>query len=93
MTARTSILHIQVDDETRERAAQALDAMGLSLSDGIGLFLRRVRDEQDLPFDLARPNAETRAAMQEANSIVAANTPRFENGPALIDALDSGGDR
>ena len=51
----------------RERAAQALDAMGLSLSDGIGLFLRRVRDEQDLPFDLARPNAETRAAMQEAN--------------------------
>ncbi len=75
MTARTSILHIQVDDETRERAAQALGAMGLSLSDGIGLFLRRVRDEQDLPFDLARPNAETRAAMQEANSMSLGTRP------------------
>jgi DNA-damage-inducible protein J len=58
-------MHIRIDTETKERATTALDAMGLSLSDAVRLFLRRVADEQRMPFEIRVPNAATREAMRE----------------------------
>ena len=42
---------------TKERAADALEAMGLSISDAIRLLMLRVADEQNLPFEVRVPNA------------------------------------
>lgn len=43
----------------------ALDAMGLSISDAIRLLMLRIADERRLPFDVKAPNATTRKAMAE----------------------------
>jgi len=63
--AADAIVRARIDSATKQRAAAALAAMGLSTSDAIRLLLLRVADEQRLPFDLQVPNAESVRAMQE----------------------------
>lgn len=58
-----TVVRARIDSATKERASIALDAMGLSVSDAIRLLMRRVADDQQMPFDLRVPNAATRAAM------------------------------
>lgn len=55
----------RIDASTKERAADALEAMGLSISDAIRLLMLRIADERRLPFDVKVPNAVTREAMAE----------------------------
>ncbi len=88
MTAHTSMLHVRVDDETKAQATEALAAMGMSVSDAIRLFLRRVVIDQAFPFELKVPNAETRAAMEESRSMMAARRTRFATSDALFDDLE-----
>lgn len=42
MAAHTPMLHVRVDDDIKEQATQPLTAMGLSMSDAVREFLRRV---------------------------------------------------
>ena len=81
----TAMLHVRVDEETKEQASAALEAMGLSVSEAVRLFLRRVAAEQAIPFPIKVPNAATRSAMEEARVMGRA---RFKTGEALFDALD-----
>jgi len=55
----------RIDTGTKERAANALEAMGLSISDAIRLLMLRVADERRLPFEVKAPNAITRKAIAE----------------------------
>jgi DNA-damage-inducible protein J len=64
MTA-DAIVRARIDSKTKERAASALAAMGLSISDAIRLLMLRIADEQRLPFAVEVPNAATRKAMRE----------------------------
>lgn len=66
--AADSIVRARIDAATKERAAVALEAMGLSISDAIRLLMLRVADEQRLPFDVRVPNAASRRAMKELNA-------------------------
>lgn len=88
MVAQTSMLHIRVDDETKERATAALSAMGLSVSDAVRLFLRRVVADQAFPLELKVPNAETRAAMAEAEEMVRKRPARFATADELFADLE-----
>lgn len=81
----TAMVHVRVDEETKERAAQALAEVGLSVSDAVRLFLRRVVIEQGMPISLKLPNAETRTALAEADNI--ANL-RFKNVKELISDIE-----
>jgi DNA-damage-inducible protein J len=63
--AADAIVRARIDSATKQRAAAALAAMGLSTSDAIRLLMLRVADEQRLPFDIQVPNAESVRAMQE----------------------------
>ena len=83
--ATTTMIHVRLDDSLKKDASTALDAMGLSLSDAIRVFLNRVAADQKFPFALQVPNAETRKAMEEARAITKA---RFDNQQGLLDALD-----
>ena len=58
----------RIETNTKERAAAALEAMGLSISDAIRLLMIRVADERRLPFEVRVPNALTRKAMTELES-------------------------
>jgi DNA-damage-inducible protein J len=58
----------RIDSKTKQRAADALEAMGLSISDAIRLLMLRIADERRLPFEVKVPNATTRKAMTELES-------------------------
>ena len=86
--AQSSMLHIRVDDKTKTQATEALAAMGLSMSDAVRIFLKRVVNDQAFPLELKVPNAETRAAMEEARAMMKARQARFESADALFDELE-----
>lgn len=81
----STMIHVRVDEALKESATQALEAMGLSISDAVRLLLTRIAAEQRFPFALQVPNSDTQAAMQEARAIT---TARFTNAQDLIQALD-----
>lgn len=91
MATQSSMLHVRVDDDTKEKATEALNAMGLSVSDAVRLFLRRVVIDQAFPLELKVPNAETRAAMAEADEIGRAGKARFSSSNELIEDLEKTG--
>jgi DNA-damage-inducible protein J len=64
------MIHVRVDDKVKTQATEILEAMGLSVSEAVRLFLHRVVTDQALPFEVKVPNAKTRAAMTEADEIV-----------------------
>ena len=55
----------RIDTATKARASEALEAMGLSVSDAIRLLMVRVANERRLPFDIMAPNAASREAVAE----------------------------
>lgn len=86
--ATTTMVHVRVDDEIKAQATEALAAMGLSVSDGVRLFLKRVVAEQAIPLELKVPNAETQAAMEESRALIRAHRARYANAQALFDDLE-----
>lgn len=65
MGAADTYVRARIDSDTKERATEALAAMGLSVSDAIRLLMLRVADERRLPFEVKVPNALTRQAITE----------------------------
>ncbi len=60
-----TIVQARIDSDTKARATEALQAMGLSVSDAIRLLLLCVADEKRLPFAVQVPNSKTVEAMKE----------------------------
>jgi len=58
----------RIDPKTKEDASEVIEAMGLTVSDAIRLFLKRVASEGAIPFELRVPNAKTVAAIAELES-------------------------
>ncbi len=84
--ATTTMIHVRIDEQIKTQAAETLAEMGLSVSDAVRVFLTRVVAEKQLPFALKVPNAETRAAMEEARAMERA---RFATARDLLDDLDN----
>jgi len=74
----------RIDTQTKERAADALAAMGLSISDAIRLLMLRIADEHRLPFDVKVPNSTSRKAIAE---LEAGKGRSFTNVEALLSDL------
>jgi DNA-damage-inducible protein J len=86
--AKTTMLHVRVDDEVKTQASEALAAMGLTVSDAVRILLKRVVDDQAFPLELKVPNAQTRLAMEEARAMMRARAARFESADALLNDLE-----
>jgi DNA-damage-inducible protein J len=85
--AYSTILHVRVDDEIKTQASEALATMGLSLSDAVRILLKRVVNDQAFPLGLKVPNAQTRAAMEEARVMAKSGVAHLDSADALIDDL------
>ncbi len=83
MSADT-VVRARIDSDTKVRAAEVLDAMGLSVSDAIRLLLLRVADEKQLPFAVQVPNITTVKAMKELSE---GKGKRFGDAEALFKDL------
>ena len=65
MGTADTYVRARIDTATKERASEALEAMGLSISDAIRLLMLRIADEHRLPFEVKAPNSKTRKAIKE----------------------------
>ena len=83
MSADT-VVRARIDSDTKQRAAEALQAMGLSVSDAIRLLLIRVANEERLPFVLKVPSSATRKAMDELER---GKGKRFDSAEELFEDL------
>jgi len=63
MIIADTYVRARIDTVTKDRATEALEAMGLSISDAIRLLMLRIADERRLPFEVKAPNATTRKAI------------------------------
>jgi DNA-damage-inducible protein J len=80
MSTADTYVRARIDTNTKERAADALEAMGLSISDAIRLLMLRIADERRLPFDVKVPNVTTRKAITELE----AKRARARSSPAWM---------
>jgi len=86
MNIADTYVRARIDTDTKNRAAEALNAMGLSISDAIRLLMLRVAEERCLPFEVRVPNAKTRKAMAE---LEAGKGIQFASVEALMADLES----
>lgn len=86
--ATTTMVHVRVDEQIKAQATETLASMGLSVSDAVRVFLMRVVADKQMPFMLKAPNAETRAAMAEADEIARTHRARFDTAAKLFDDLE-----
>jgi DNA-damage-inducible protein J len=63
-TQITTMIHVRVDQDLKDKATDTLEQMGLSLSDAVRLLLKRIAVEKALPFEVRVPNPQTMEAMQ-----------------------------
>ena len=82
------MVHIRLDENVKAQATETLAAMGLSVSDAVRVFLTRVAAEKQLPFALKVPNAETRAAIEEADAVLRTRRARFTKAADLFNDLE-----
>ena len=82
-----TVVRARIDAQTKGEAAAVLGAMGLSLSDGFRLFLKRVASEKRLPFEPLVPNEETIEAMKAARR---GDLEKVGKPGRLLDSLNAG---
>lgn len=63
-----SSIRIRIDSKTKSKASEALEQMGLTLSDALRMTLVQIAATKRLPFAVEIPNAVTREAMEELES-------------------------
>ncbi|MCC6585811.1 MAG: type II toxin-antitoxin system RelB/DinJ family antitoxin [Bryobacterales bacterium] len=61
------MIHARIDPKLKRSAERVFSQIGISTTEAIRLFLTQVDLHKGLPFPVAIPNAETVAAMKEAN--------------------------
>jgi len=71
MTERTVTLEVQVDGYRKAEAEKVLQSYGLTMSVAVNALLRRIIEDQTLPFELKVPNAETQAAIRDSRKTMA----------------------
>lgn len=70
--ARSTMLHVRVDEEAKTQASAAPAAMGLSVSDAVRTLLQPVVNDRASPLAPEVPNARTRSAMEGAREVIKA---------------------
>ena len=93
MTTQSSMLHIRMNSELKEKATEALSEMGLSASEAVRLLFHRIAVDQAFPLELKVPNARTREAMDEVEQMVKDRKSRFESADKMFSALEETGSR
>ncbi len=63
-----TVVRARIDPDIKARAAEALEVLGLSVSDAIRLLLIHIAEEKRLPFTDREPNAVTAKAINQLES-------------------------
>jgi len=97
MPARTSMIHVRVDDTLKTQASDALAGVGLTVSDAVRILLTRVAAEGGMPAGLTTDpdayDAWFRAKVLDALADPCPSTPHdqvMREARALIDGKRGG---
>jgi DNA-damage-inducible protein J len=63
--AANALVTTRINESIKNEAASVLEEMGLTISDGMRLFLMKVAKEKTLPFDIWKPSGETLQAIED----------------------------
>jgi len=64
-----STVRARIDSELKNDVESIFHELGLTTSQAIILFLKKVKMERGIPFELKLPNETTLKAMEEAKSL------------------------
>ena len=67
-SGKTQMIHARIEPKLKRSAERIFSEIGMSTTEAIRLFLKQVELHRGLPFSVSIPNAETVAAMKEANN-------------------------
>jgi DNA-damage-inducible protein J len=62
-----AIIKSRIDLDLKIEVERVLAALGLTVSDAIRMTFKQIAARQGLPFDVKIPNAQTQAAMRDAD--------------------------
>ncbi len=65
---KTQMIHARIEPKLKRSTERIFSEIGISTTEAIRLFLKQVELHRGLPFAVNIPNAETLAAMREANN-------------------------
>ena len=88
MGTQSSMLHVRMDSELKQKATETLAAMGLSVSDAVRLLFHRIAADQAFPLELKVPNARTRRAMAESEEMMKRGKARFASADEMFTELE-----
>lgn len=64
-TIKTETIRARVTPQLKQDAEEVLEAIGMSTTEAITVFLKQVIMRKGLPFDVRIPNRTTRKVLQE----------------------------
>ena len=67
--SKAEVLRLRIDSNLKKEASEAAEAMGLTISDVLRMFLVCFASEKKFPFDYEVPNAVTLAAIEESGKL------------------------
>lgn len=67
----TSVINVQVDSETKKKAVDILNDLGLSMSSAINIFLKQVIKKEGIPFEItnSKSNRELLEHLKEVEDM------------------------
>ena len=68
MTTKTALVRARIQPSIKEKAEMVLSQIGISPSEAINVFYKRIANDKGIPFSLSVPNAETRKAIKESHT-------------------------
>ncbi len=68
MESKTQTVRARISPAVKKKAERVLLKIGISPSEAINVFYKRIAFEQAFPFSLHVPNAETRRAIRDARA-------------------------
>ena len=87
---RNALIQTRIEENVKVKAEKVFKAFGLTLNDGIRIFLNQTIIENGFPFKPSasrRPNAITRQAIKDVNE--GRNVSSFTSVEDLFEDLDS----
>lgn len=85
--SETTNLTIRIDKELKEQAEQLFSELGMNMTTAFNVFVRQAVRQGKIPFEISLnvPNAETLAAMEEADRISSdPNEKRYSSFEELV---------
>jgi DNA-damage-inducible protein J len=70
----SATVQVRIDEQTKAQAKKVLDALHLTMSEAICLFLRQVVLHRGIPFEVKIPNALTRETLEKSEQGVDLHT-------------------